>query len=384
MQKLDQYLLKNAFREELISSLPAKELGLIVVIPAYDEDDLIGSVSSLQNCELPHCAVEVVVVFNASELAPSSVLKCNEIAKEKVENWYASLESPKFRLFCLEENALPKKHAGVGLARKIGMDEATRRFNKIHRSNGLIVCFDADSGCQTNYLVEIEKHFELNTSSGACSIHFEHPIIGDDFPLAIYKGIEQYELHLRYYKNGLAYANLPFAFHTIGSSMVVKTISYCEQGGMNRRKAGEDFYFLQKFIDVGVLTELNSTMVIPSPRPSHRVPFGTGRAIQEMMDRERDIHKSYAFDCFEVLKECFKNTGRFYKSTDLAHEALLAFIGAQQWEEKLTEIRSQSTSKDRFEKRFFQWFNAFQTLKFIHFLRDNYFNNKTFIHEHSS
>ena len=375
MQKLDQYLLKNAFREELISSEPAESLGIIVVIPAHDEDDLIGSISSLQNCQLPNCEVEVIVVFNASEVSPSSVIERNKTAKARLEGWYTRLESANFKLFCLEENALPKKHAGVGLARKVGMDEATRRFNKNNRSNGLIVCFDADSRCKTNFLVEIEKHFELNTESGACSIHFEHPITGDNFTADIYKGIEYYELHLRYYKNGLEYAKLPFAFHTIGSSMAVKALAYCKQGGMNRRKAGEDFYFLQKFIDVGTLTELKSTTVIPSPRPSHRVPFGTGRAIQEMIDHEREIQNSYAFDCFEVLKACFKNVSHFYKSSKPAHEILIAFVGAQQWEDKLIEIRRQSTSKDRFEKRFFQWFNAFQTLKFIHFLRDNYFDN---------
>ena len=48
----------------------------------------------------------------------------------------------------------------------------------------------------------------------------------------------------------------------------------------------------------------------------------------------------------------------------------------KEWEEKLSKIRSQSTSLERFEKRFFRWFNAFQTLKFIHFLRDNCFLNK--------
>lgn len=376
MQKLPQYLAKYAFREELISTAPDHALGIIVVIPAHDEFDLIKGVSSLQNCDMPSCAVEVIVVFNASENSSNTILKTNNIAKEKLEMWHVGIENARFSLYCLEENSLPKKHAGVGLARKIGMDEAIRRFGKVNHPDGIVVCFDADSQCQPNYLVEIENHFALTTTSGACSIHFEHPISGADFSSDIYSGIENYELHLRYYKNGLAYAKLPFAYHTIGSSMAVRAMAYCAQGGMNRRKAGEDFYFLQKFIDAGVLTELKTTMVVPSPRPSHRVPFGTGRAIQEMMDLEREIHKSYAFDCFELLKDCFQDVGRFYKSNLGANKLLVAFVGNQEWEERLTEIRSQSTSRERFEKRFFRWLNAFQTLKFIHFLRDNYFENK--------
>ncbi len=377
MQKLPQYLTKYAFREELISTDPDYALGIIVVIPAHDEVDLIKSVSSLQNCDRPNCAAEVIVVFNASENSINAIIETNKTARQKLEKWHKNLENNNFNLYSVEENSLPKKHAGVGLARKIGMDEAIRRFNKLNRPEGVIVCFDADSHCLPNYFVEIEKHFELNPMSGACSIHFEHPISGANFSRDIYTGIENYELHLRYYKNGLAYANLPFAFHTIGSSMAVRALAYCEQGGMNRRKAGEDFYFLQKFIDVGTLTELKNTTVIPSPRPSHRVPFGTGRAIQEMMDMEREIHKSYAFDCFEILKECFKDVGQFYESSKCANEMLVAFVGNEEWEERLTEIRSQSTSKEHFEKRFFRWFNAFQTLKFIHFLRDNYFANKS-------
>ncbi len=376
LQKLPKYLAKYAFREDLIATPPDHALGMVVVIPAHDEVDLINSVCSLQNCDSTSCSVEVIVVFNASENSANTILKKNNTAKEKLEAWYASAENSWFSLYCVTENNLPKKHAGVGLARKIGMDEAVRRFSTVNRPDGIIVCFDADSQCKPNYLIEIEKHFELNPMSGACSIHFEHPVSGPDFSSDIYSGIQNYELHLRYYKNGLAYANLPFAFHTIGSSMAARASAYCEQGGMNRRKAGEDFYFLQKFIDVGTLTELKTTMVIPSPRPSHRVPFGTGRAIQEMLDEEREITKSYAFDCFEMLKDCFQDVRQFYSSSAGANELLLAFVGHQEWEEKLSEIRSQSTSLERFEKRFFRWFNAFQTLKFIHFLRDNCFLNK--------
>ncbi len=33
------------------------------------------------------------------------------------------------------------------------------------------------------------------------------------------------------------------AYHTIGSSMAVRCSAYAKIGGMNRRKAGEDFIF---------------------------------------------------------------------------------------------------------------------------------------------
>ena len=53
---------------------------------------------------------------------------------------------------------------------------------------------------------------------------------------------------------------------------------------MNRKKAGEDFYFLQKLFDAGHFSECNTTRVIPSPRPSDRVIFGTGPAIREYLE----------------------------------------------------------------------------------------------------
>ena len=377
MLKLQQYLSKNSFRGKLIQKQVEGNLGLIVVIPAYDEEDIIACITSLNNCIAAVCAVEVIVIFNASENSVSSIINKNKTASVQLQDWYSKLKNPTFQLFCIEENELPKKHAGVGLARKIGMDEAVRRFESIGNENGVIVCFDADSQCEINYLVEIEKHFKENTKTSACSIHFEHPTYGEQFDPEIYRGIYYYELHLRYYKNGLAYANLPYAFHTIGSSMAVRVDAYCEQGGMNRRKAGEDFYFLQKFIDVGSLSELKSTTVIPSPRFSHRVPFGTGRAIQEMMDNEREIEKSYAFECFEILKNCFANVAHRFDNDFEVNPYLLNFLSAPVWENKLAEVRRQSVSKERFEKRFFQWFNAFQTLKFVHFLRDGYFQNET-------
>ncbi len=54
---------------------------------------------------------------------------------------------------------LPRKHAGVGLARKIGMDQAVLRFAAVHNFRGIIVNLDADSVCNKNYFTEILNHF---------------------------------------------------------------------------------------------------------------------------------------------------------------------------------------------------------------------------------
>ena len=369
------YLKKQAVRPRFFSEPPNPNLGIVVVIPAYNEQTLIPTMESLYCCELPQKGVEVIIVFNASENDSKELTATNQKACKAVEEWCQQLAHAKFSLHIIEEYSLPKKHAGVGLARKIGMDEAVRRFELLEK-DGVIVCFDADSKCQKNYLVEIDNHFEWHGKTEACSIHFEHPLEGSAFEQEVYTGISCYELHLRYYKNGLAYANLPYAFHTIGSSMAVRASAYCKEGGMNKRKAGEDFYFLQKFISKGTLSELHTTTVFPSPRSSDRVPFGTGRAIKEMLEGERAIEFSYAFETFEVLKQCFCEVSSWYDDTPKVNPYLLKFMGEESFAKKLAEIRTQSSSREAFVKRFFQWFNAFQTLKFVHFLRDKFFGMK--------
>jgi hypothetical protein len=67
------------------------------------------------------------------------------------------------------------------------------------------------------------------------------------------RAITSYELHLRYLVHAMRWAGHPFAYQTVGSSMAVRRKAYLSLGGMNTRQAGEDFYFLQKFIEVGSL-----------------------------------------------------------------------------------------------------------------------------------
>jgi len=268
----------------------------------------------------------------------------------------------------IDANNLPDKHSGVGLARKIGMDEAVCRFENI-KKDGIIACFDADSTCQNNYLVELEKHFENNPKSPACSIHFEHPLQGSEFSEENYLAIEAYELHLRVYKNALKFCGFPFAFHTIGSSMAVKSKAYQKQGGMNKRKAGEDFYFLQKMMTLGNYTELNSTTVYPSPRISDRVPFGTGRAMQNYLSGEQKNYTTYAIQSFLDLKLLVEQLDNLYHNEIDLPLSISEYLNTISFNENLKKIRQNSTSATHFKQLFFNWFNAFKVLKFVHFAR---------------
>lgn len=382
------YLNKYGFCPPQIDIAPNKDVKLIVVIPCFNETDLISSLVAVKNCDQPQCHVEVITVINAGKLYDDSVKKQNLKTLSEAQNWANQNNSEELTFHFILNNELPKKHAGVGLARKIGMDEAVARFDSLG-IDGTIVCFDADSNCDSNYLVEIEKHFNSHPKTPGCSIHYEHPIEGNEFEQNIYDGIINYELFLRYYNQALLFCGFPFAFQTVGSSMAVRSSIYQKQGGMNKRKAGEDFYFIHKIIALGGFTNLTTTKVIPSPRISDRVPFGTGKAIGDWIDSDADTYSTYDFRIWSILKDFVDiipelkdnplNTLPFH--TDPENKQFITFLNENEFDKGLNEIRKNSTDEKSFLKRFFVWFNAFRVLKVVHYLRDNQYPNRPVLNE---
>ncbi len=379
---MNQYLQTKTIFTRQIDNKPSLNLGLIVVIPAYDEPFLLLSLMSLKKCDLPVCDIEVIVIINDSEKTDADIKKGNFELYKQANDWALNNSKPRLKFHILYFPDLSAKHAGVGFARKIGMDEACWRFGKLKNRNGIIACFDADSKCETNYFKAIETHFKNNPKSPACSINFEHPVFGADFEPETYAAIVDYELHLRYFVEAQRWSGFPFAYQTIGSSMAVRVHDYQKQGGMNRRQAGEDFYFLQKFIELGNFTECNSTIVMPSPRPSHRVPFGTGKAVNEIVKSKGD-YDTYAPESFVDLKAFFKKVDVLYKIEENELNAFLeslpesvsTFLQTIQFKKKVIEIKNNTTNLKAFRNRFFRWFNAFQLMKFMHYSRDNYYKN---------
>lgn len=368
------YLQQRTLFPPQIRSRPSLNLGLVVVIPAHDEPFLLLSLMSLKKCDLPECDVEVIVVVNESEKAPEAVKERNRRIAEQASSWAQQNNRPRLK-FSVLHHELPAKHSGVGLARKIGMDEACWRLERARNPEGIIACFDADSRCDPNYFRAIEDYFKRHPDAPACSIYFEHPLAGADFDEPVYQAITEYELHLRYYIQAQRYAGFPHAFHTVGSSMAVRCSAYQQQGGMNKRKAGEDFYFIHKFTLLPGFGVLNSTRVIPSPRPSHRVPFGTGRAIQEIT-RQKGAYQTYAFESFEELRAFVQLLPDLYREgptvlQPLATPLLHAFLETQDFAEKLKEFKQHSSGYTTFQNRFFRWFNAFLVMKHLHFVREH-------------
>ena len=377
---LQTYLNKFSNTTKLINDTINNNCKQIVIIPSYCEPELEKTLNSLLDCEPTKFITEVIIVLNCA-LGDEEAKHFHQSQKKELEQKFN--KHSKLNFYFILVDCLPPKHAGVGLARKIGMDEAIRRFNEIN-FDGLLVCFDGDCVVNKNYLIELEKYASVPESYNTICLHFEHDLTTEQDE-TLNKGIIYYELFLRYYKESLGYCGFPYSFHTIGSSMAVKATIYCKAGGMNKRKAGEDFYFLTKVFPYGKIIELNTAIVYPSARISTRVPFGTGRAQQNFIEKQNEEYATYAFRSFEDLKQVFA-TDLYATEFDfnIFPQTLKQFLPEAVLKNKLTEIKNNTTSKQQFQKRFFDWFDGFMILKFVHFVRDNYYSNASISQEVSS
>jgi hypothetical protein len=376
------WLEKNAIFPELVSDPPDNETGIIVVIPAYDEPGIHSLLDSLSACDKPGCATEVIVIINAPKGAKEVSLLNNKHTFENIESWKKKADCF-FRLFAFNADQPSIKDWGAGLARKTGMDEAVRRFNTIDKPEGVVVSLDADCLVAKNYFTAIYNDLLQRKDRSACSIYFEHPLSGA-FSDRIYKNITMYELHLRYYVQGLKYSGFPNAFHTIGSAIAFKAGKYVKAGGMNRKQAGEDFYFIQKLTGMEGYFNLNTTTVFPSPRESSRVPFGTGPAIGRLMEDKEGELLTYNIGSFSELKYLFTRiSGLFRQSARVIEEfyrnmspGLRSSMNENDWVEKISEININTSTSESFVKRFFSWFNMFRIVRYMNHVHNNIFEKQ--------
>ncbi|MFN7952431.1 MAG: glycosyltransferase family A protein [bacterium] len=372
-----QYLRKQPCFRPSIEEPPAPDLGLVVAIPCKDEPALGETLASLARAAAPAIGVEVIVIANASERDDAEVRARSALDAREARAFgaAAAAAAAPIRVHVIEALDLPARHAGVGLARKLAMDEAALRLDRVGRPRGVIACLDADCTVAPSYLVALAEWFDAHPEADAAAVHFEHPHedLADPRHRAAIVG---YELFLRCHVHGLGLAGHPSAIQTVGSSMAVRAVAYATHGGMNRRQAGEDFYFLQKLALHARVGEIRSTTVHPSPRVSSRVPFGTGRAVGEALAREDPSIRGYDPRVYRVLAELIARIDRWWASTgddplaglgEVAAPAA-SFLRDHGLPEALHEMRANATSLASFRARFFAWLSPFRALKLVHHL----------------
>lgn len=269
---------------------------------------------------------------------------------------------------------LPIKQ-GVGLARKQGVDTAlTLIANKLVTSDW-ICSTDADATLPNSYFQALNS--VKTTSIGAC-YDFYHQC--DD--LEVHQANELYEQALRYYVAGLSYAGSSYNFFTIGSILAFQAKAYASVRGFPKRSAGEDFYLLNKLAKLGDIAHLKDHKIKLTARRSDRVPFGTGPAVNHIIElqHQQQEYCYYHPQVFNVLKEVLL---AFHSLFDYCHgvEKWLAHLSTEAKESLLSVdfvhfvAKQNTTNKKQFYKQLDVWFDAFKTLKFIHFAKNNYWSD---------
>ena len=379
----DRYIQNNIVCSPFIKEEASPSLSVIVMIPCLNEPEIIRTLESVWACEPVDSFCEVLVVVNDSESSTEPVKAANQGTFEKLLVWKQANDRKNLVLHPFYAPSIQAKFAGAGMARKIGMDEAIRRFNAFNRPEGVIISLDADCLVSRNYLQRIEQVFSQSKSCFAATINFRHRF--EEMEDARQEaGIRMYEDYLHYYKQALDFAGFPNSIYTIGSAFAVRADAYVKQGGMNRRQAGEDFYFLHKLTKLGRLAEITDAFVYPSGRVSDRVPFGTGAAMTKWKNFTEDLALTYRFDAFLDLKILFNHVDSFYNVSSNRYTEILTslpqsiqeYLNAVSFEEKLSEINRNSATPESFRKRFFQVFDAFQVLKFLNMAHGSHYQQQ--------
>lgn len=364
----------------------------IFVIPAIDEFENIQILlkSLLNNSSKYFPSTLFLFVINNLKSSSQKVKDENQktisflrsIMKEKIENNLSNeVRNSELNIALVDASShnleLLEKDGGVGLARKIGMDLALTLFDYESTKKKILFCLDADCIVEKNYLeTMIEETNKKNISAGY--VEYEHLLPENDEEK---KAIILYELFLRYYVLGLKYTNSPFAFDTIGSTMFCDYEHYVKIGGMNKKKAAEDFYFLEKLAKVTQIQKINSTKIYPSSRKSWRVPFGTGQRINRYFQKTHNEYLLYDPESFVILKkwlnefinERILSSEEYLSIANSIHPELKKFLLIQSFDIAWNKIVNETKNSEQIQKQKQYWFDGFRTLKLIHHLRDNSF-----------
>ncbi len=338
---------------------------LLLVIPAYDEKRVLA----LEQGPQPG---RVVLVVNEPQGKPS------EGNRDLIARY-----SGRSDVHVLDLTGADALAGGVGEARARGFAQVMEGLSSEQLRDTWIRTTDADVELPSDYW----NRLEAPKGTAACIYPFTH----DAPSLELQPHVDAYEASLRYYVLGLAYAGSPYAFHTVGSTLAIRTESYAQVRGFPKRQAGEDFYLLNKLAKVGVIERLDREPLRLSGRASHRVPFGTGPSVATSLRDCSDPWKRAAYHpiVFSVLRALLSDMAELVERREQDRDVVGAKLRqavARENERVATVVvarlgsdgtldaivrasRERNRGADRL-RAVHTHFDAFRTLKLIHALRD--------------
>ena len=345
---LARYLARHA----LVDNIPRLTRGYdyLLTIPAYDEPvDFLGSV-------LRHhtdTSVLSLVVVNAPEgAAGDAVRRTRNLSR-------ALCDQPDVLVIERLDPPLPKQQ-GVGLARRLAGDLACALIQQGAARHPILFMTDADVVLPPEYFQAAD-----GLQSGSLLYPFEHRSTDP----ATESAAVLYELHLRHYVRGLVKSGSPYAFPALGSTIAVHADTYAKVRGVPRRNAAEDFYLLNKAAKVDPVFCPDAPTITIQARMSHRVPFGTGPALQNL-PADPDTFTSYPMAAFDALAAVQDALTRF-----ALHDRPPSWTGPA-----ATALIDLDWQMDRFRLRYppgrqrlravLEWFDGFRTMRFVRLLQN--------------
>ncbi|MFY9550917.1 MAG: hypothetical protein WAU32_07190 [Thermoanaerobaculia bacterium] len=394
---LSQYLGRHAEPEASLADVIDGAFGHVLVVPAYGErESLFETLGSVPRG--PRGETLIVVVLNAREDSPQAIHEANAAARERLkaeakaarelpgDHPAVDLAYPNGRALLVDRSQpgrfLPEGQ-GVGLARKIGNDVALRLSAAGRLAAGWIHNTDADAVLPNDYFDQAEP---LGGDDLAAAIYFFEHRFAEDEALAL--AARLYEMSLRYYVLGLAWAGSPYAYEAMGSCIAVRPAAYAAVRGFPPKNAAEDFYILNKLAKVGAIARLGGTPVSLDGRISERVPFGTGKALSRLTSKAKALagFRLYHPAVFAHLAAWLRALSAIAASGGTLDAALSElpsgnpFFRTELLLESLERMKAFAAVRQAIERskgdprtmlrHFHTWFDAFRTLKLVHALRD--------------
>lgn len=334
------------------------------VIPLYNELENLPHL-------LPNWAAAVAAAPEKVALIPVVNFPNGSDERESRATMEFLLEAGKKYSF-LHPVYAPALTGGVGEARKIGMDSVIHNCTPENISRCIIASLDGDTLIEENYFAEVIPFLRLH--GGAATVGLSHRVPADP---ELAEAIKLYEAHQREYVSLLREAGSEYAFFAVGSAFAVRGDAYIRCGGMRRRKAGEDFYFLQAVEKCDHVREIAAVLVHPSPRVSQRVPFGTGPAMANLLNGGKLA--PWQPEAFAALRELLqlsrrdellRSPGNF---TAALPEKCREFFASEKFDEAWQKILQNLPDSPGFrQKSFKNWFDGLKQLRFIHFFSKYY------------
>lgn len=374
---LRRYLSTHAEPISLEAAALAAEAGTgpwtrAVVIPVFDErlDGLARATEALR----ARGALLVVVVNESPEASEQAQQANAELANELREHArgpsqpglavcaWRDLDVLLIERTQRSGGPIPAAH-GVGAARKIGIDAAAELRARELLQSSWIATTDADVELPPDYLDARVRP----SAAGVATV----PLWHCDGASEVHRLTGLYELWLRYYAEGLAWAGSAYGIPILGSALWVDAGAYAAVRGVPKRAAGEDFYLASKLIAHHGLGAVDCAPIRIAARNSSRTPFGTGPAVQRWGDE--GSAQFYDPRVFALLQVALRRVGRIAAAGRLDAAGPMEADLADPWSELKVDaglassLRGATTEGAR-TARARQWFDALKTLRFIHAL----------------